>query len=224
MTESKVIETIKKCLALANNNPSEEEARAAALKAQQLLAKYKIELADVEEEDGEEIVEYEVWYRDCVKGVARAWKYDLASIVSVNFRCKHFFYGKKGVCFYGHKTDAEAAAEVFKFLFATGDRLADRAMHKVIRSYHSRGESAQVSGIYNSWVKGFLVGLKESFDKQSTALMIIIPEDVKQQFVVRSAKFKTASFGMRASNLDVDAFSEGKRVGKDIMAARSLEN
>ena len=49
MKEQKIIETIKKCLALASNNPSEEEARAAALKAQQLLAKYNIALADVEE-------------------------------------------------------------------------------------------------------------------------------------------------------------------------------
>lgn len=75
--EEKIIEKIRKCLALANNNPSEEEAKAAALMAQKLLAKYNISLVDVEQLEGksEEIIEECVWFKDCVKGVARAWKY-----------------------------------------------------------------------------------------------------------------------------------------------------
>lgn len=225
MKEQKIIETIKKCLALASNNPSEEEARAAALKAQQLLAKYNIALADVEEAEKqtEEIVEQVVWFNNVVKGVARTWKYQLAAIVGQNFRYKHFFYGKSGVCFYGHATDAVAAAEVFKYLFAMGDRMADRAMRRVLRQYHSKGESAKVSGIYNSWVKGFLAGLKSSFDAQSTALMIVIPEDVKEQYAVRSASFKHMNAGMRYTGMDAKAYEEGKRVGQDAMAQRSLE-
>lgn len=225
MKEQKIIETIKKCLALASNNPSEEEARAAALKAQQLLAKYNIALADVEtiEKQTEEIKEEVVWFKDVVKGVARAWKYELADVVARNFRCKHFFYGKSGVCFYGHVTDAIAAAEVYKYLFAMGDRMADRAMRKVLRQYHNQGLSAKVSGIYNSWVKGFLAGLKSSFDAQSTALMIVVPEDVKEQYAVRSANFGHMNAGMRNTDLDARAYEEGKRVGKDAMAQRSLE-
>ena len=45
-----------------------------------------------------EIIEEVIWYRDIVKGVARAWKYELAGIVAKNFRCKYFFYGKKRRC------------------------------------------------------------------------------------------------------------------------------
>lgn len=218
MKEQKIIETIKKCLALASNNPSEEEARAAALKAQQLLVKYNIALADVEEveKQAEEITEEAVWFKDVVKGVARAWKYQLADIVGRNFRCKHFFYG--------HSTDAVAAAEVFKYLFAMGDRMADRAMRRVLRQYHSKGESAKVSGIYNSWVKGFLAGLKSSFDAQSTALMVVVPEDVKEQYAIRSAGFGHMNAGMRDTGMDAEAYEEGKRVGRDAMAQRSLED
>ena len=153
--EERIIEKIRKCLALANNNPSEEEAKAAALQAQKLLAKYNISMADVTEleQEVEEIVEVATWFKDIVKGVARAWKYELADIVARNFRCKHFFYGKRAVVFYGHKTDAEAASEVYKYLFSMGDRLANRVTYRVLREYHRKGESAQVSGIYNSWVK-----------------------------------------------------------------------
>lgn len=223
--EEKIIEKIRKCLALANNNPSEEEAKAAALMAQKLLAKYNISISDVEslEAANEEIAEEVVWYKSIVKGVARAWKYELAGIVAKNFRCKYFFYGKKGVAFYGHKTDAEAAVEVYKYLFAMGDRLANRVTYRVLRQYHSQGQSAQVSGIYNSWVKGFLKGLKEGFDKQCTALALVIPEDVKAAYAEKSKTFGSANFGMKDTGFSEDAYNDGFVTGKGAMAQRSIE-
>ena len=71
----KIIEKIRKCLELANNNPSEEEAKSAALMAQKLIAKYDISMADVEDvaSQCEEIVEEVVWFDSLVTwGVARA--------------------------------------------------------------------------------------------------------------------------------------------------------
>ena len=223
--EERIIEKIRKCLALANNNPSEEEAKAAALQAQKLLAKYNISMADVTEleQEVEEIVEVATWFNDIVKGVARAWKYELADVVARNFRCKHFFYGKRAVVFYGHKTDAEAASEVYKYLFSMGDRLANRVTYRVLREYHKKGESAQVSGIYNSWVRGFLKGLKEGFDKQCTALMIVVPEDVKEAYTERSKTFKCASLGMKNTGFNSEAYNDGFTTGKGAMAQRSLE-
>ena len=41
-SREKILEKIEKLLALAGNNPSENEAISAALKAQELMAKYKI--------------------------------------------------------------------------------------------------------------------------------------------------------------------------------------
>lgn len=64
----KIIEKIKKCLELANNNPSEEEAKSAALMAQKLLAKYNISMSDVEDvsSECEEVVENAVWFKNLV--------------------------------------------------------------------------------------------------------------------------------------------------------------
>lgn len=223
--EERIIEKIRKCLALANNNPSEEEAKAAALQAQKLLAKYNISISDVEslENVNEEIVEQAVWFKDAVKGVARAWKYQLADIVAKNFRCKHFFYGKSAAVFYGHKTDAQAAAEVFKYLFSMGDRLANRVTYRVLRQYHKQGQSAQVSGIYNSWVQGFMSGLREGFDKQCTALMIVVPEDVKESYAEKSKSFGHMSAGMRNTGFSNEAYNDGFVTGKGAMAQRSIE-
>lgn len=132
----KIIEKIKKCLELANNNPSEEEAKSAALMAQKLLAKYNISMSDVEDVaiECEEIVENMIRFDTLVNwGTARAWKYELADIVAKNFKCKHFFYGKRAVVFYGHKTDTDVAVQVYTFLFKNGDKLANRLAHKAKR-------------------------------------------------------------------------------------------
>ena len=97
----KIIEKIKKCLELANNNPSAEEAKSAALMAQKLLAKYNISMSDIEDVAQEQIEESPVWFKDLVTwGVVRGWKYELAEIVASNFRCKRFFYGKQAAVFY----------------------------------------------------------------------------------------------------------------------------
>ena len=42
---NKMLEKVKKLLALAGNNPSEEEAQAAALKAQELIAQYNLDMS-----------------------------------------------------------------------------------------------------------------------------------------------------------------------------------
>ena len=225
MREEKIIEKIRKCLALAENNPSEEEAKAAALQAQKLLAKYNISMVDIEAAGGstEQIVEEAVWFENCVKGVARAWKYELAEIVANSFRCKHFFYGRKAAVFYGHETDAKAAAEVYRYLFSMGDKLANRVTYRVLRAYHKRGESAKVSGIYNSWVKGFLKGLRESLSQQCTALMIVVPEDVVSAYTRKSATFKSMKAGTRNTGFDPEAYKDGFVNGKSAMASRTIE-
>lgn len=47
----KILNKIKNLLDLANNNPNENEAIAAALKAQELMAKYNIELDQLDSKE-----------------------------------------------------------------------------------------------------------------------------------------------------------------------------
>lgn len=51
---AKVVEKIQKMLKLAANNPSEAEAAAATAKAQEMLAKYNLQMADVERAEGKD--------------------------------------------------------------------------------------------------------------------------------------------------------------------------
>lgn len=174
MDNEKIIVKIKKVLELAKNNPSPEEAKSAALQAQKLLAKYHIDMSEVEDIDldaSESIDEVKVSV-----GTGKKWKYTLAGVVARNFRCRHFYYGKSTVVFYGHKTDAEVASAAFKSLFNLGNKLAQREYLKVKR------EGGFTYGVFNSYVIGFCHGIDSALSVQCTALVLTVPEDVNNAY------------------------------------------
>ena len=212
MENEKIIAKIKKLFALAENNPSEEEAKAAALKAQELLAQYHIEYADVEEIDLDRVEELDEVIVDVP---AKKWKYTLANIVAKNFRCKHFFYGKQRVVFYGHQTDAKIASETFKYLFNMGNRLGMRLYNEARNAYRN------TSNIYNSCVLGFCRGIEQALAEQSRALMVIVPEDVKDGYEKKVSGARTMSIS-GISAYRGDAYERGRQQGYNAMKRNAL--
>ena len=86
----KIIEKISNLLDLAGNNPNENEALAAALKAQELMAKYHVELAEVTRRGEKEEIVTERCHADEVNGMSK-WKRTLAHIIAENFCCNKTF-------------------------------------------------------------------------------------------------------------------------------------
>lgn len=121
-----VLQKVRGLLALSGNNPSQAEAQAAALKAQELIAKYNLTLTDVEKET-QEIVTSE--YRT---GVDKSWKYGLARAVADNFRVMIYWVDRRVAVFYGYKQDTMIAVQVFEYLFKTGERGARAACRKCV--------------------------------------------------------------------------------------------
>lgn len=216
MDNEKIIVKIKKVLELSKNNPSQEEAKAAALQAQKLLAKYHIDMAEVEDIDldaSESIDEVKVFV-----GTGKKWKYTLAGIIARNFRCRHFYYGKSTVVFYGHKTDAEVASATFKSLFDLGNKLAQREYLKV------KKESGLTDGVFNSYVIGFCSGINHALSVQCTALVLTVPDDVNNAYENRLKGCK-----IHKSVIDTGkglhaqlATQHGFEAGKQAIANRSL--
>lgn len=215
--EEKIIQTIRKLLELSKNNPSEEEAKSAALKAQELLAKYRINMKEVESIDTDDIENIEEVH---VELAAKKWKYTLANIVADNFRCKHYFIGKSTLVFYGYKTDAEVASETFKYLFNVGNRLAGREVDRVFK------ETGTSENVYNSFVMGFCAGIKEALGEQCRALMIVTPEEVKQSFLEMSKDFGTMHNRVRigANSRCREVYENGKIEGRHAIHSRQIEN
>lgn len=216
--EEKIIQTIRKILELSKNNPSEEEAKSAALKAQELLAKYHIDMKEVESIDIDAVESIDEVRVDLP---AKKWKYKLARIVADNFRCRHFYIGKKVLVFYGHKTDAEIAAETFKYLFNVGNRLAGREVDRVF------GETGTSANVYNSFVAGFCAGIEEGLSQQCLALMIIVPEDVKTSFDEKSKDFRNMNCGALRIGCNEhcrEAYESGRTEGRHAIRSRQIES
>ena len=212
----KILNKIKNLLDLANNNPNEHEAIAAALKAQELMAKYNVEIGQLDnKEETREIVK-EV-YRQSGKHEMRKWKLNLAAIISENFRCKVFFLGgQKDVVFYGYKEDAKIALQVFTFLYEIGNKFAVRYYNKC------KKEGIDTKGVMNTYLIGFRDGVAEVLQKQCTALMIVTPQEVKKSYEEMTKGWGTAKTTLRISG-NAAAYSNGKRDGKDMTESRSIE-
>ena len=210
-----VIRIINKLLALSDKsrNNSEQEAIAASLKVQKLLAKYNLSMADVTGERKDEPVEQSV----ADVGTGKKWKYTLASVVADNFACKHFIVGTEQIVFFGYKADIVAARRVFVYLFKVGHKLATQ----YAKQY--REENYTADGVYNSFCKGFVAGVKKELDKQCTALAIVVQPKVKEEWEAFSADFGTMkNSGIRATN--ADAYNEGFVEGKRALNAQYLED
>lgn len=211
----KIIEKIKNLLDLANNNPNENEAIAAALKAQELMAKYNIEFDQLDDKkETREIVE-EVYYQSG-KHEMRKWKIGLASIIAENFRCKVYFINTQDVVFYGYKEDAKIALQVFTYLYEIGNKFAVRYYNKC------KKEGKETRGVMNTYLVGFRDGVAEVLQKQCTALMIVTPKEVTESFDEMTKGWKTTTSKLRMSG-DSGAYSNGKSDGRDMATARSIE-
>ena len=109
--KEKIIEKIKKALALANNNKNPNEAQAAMLMAQKMIAQYHIEMQEVEEVEEAEVQEDEV---NVKKG---SWRKSLMKVICNNYRCDCFLRGNTGkrIIIVGAKEDIEIAKTIYEF-------------------------------------------------------------------------------------------------------------
>lgn len=211
----KMINKIKKMMALAENNPSEEEALAAALQAHKLMIKYNIHEDDVAlEEIKDDIIS--VFSQQKHNSGLHKWREQLAVSIAQAFRCKCYLSGKD-VVFRGYREDATIALEVYLMLYSVGDKLGSKAYKKQME------ETGSGKGAYNSVTIGFLHGVKDALNEQCTALMVVTPKEVEEEYVEFSKNFKqgrAAHFG----SINTELYKEGYEEGKKSVKSRALEN
>ena len=210
----KILEKVKKLFALAGNNPSEAEAQAAALRAQELIAKYNLTITDEEEK-------LEMSESSFETGVDKSWKYSLASVMEKNFRVKSYWIGTRKVVFYGYKQDTEVAREVFQYLFKVCEKNARRECRKSYQMYGTE------RGVYYSYTRGFIKGIRQKLDEQCVALMIVTPPEVVDQW----EEFKTQQNMGTLGDISRDGsagfrrgvYEQGVKDGRLAMNERRLE-
>ena len=213
MTTEKIIDKIKNLLDLANNNPNEHEALAAALKAQELMAKHNVDASVINVDESKDEI-YHAIYSDTGKHEMKKWKLSLCGVIARNFKCKVYLSGTT-IIFYGYKKDAEIALEVFKFLYNTGNKLA----LKHWRNAKKNGKNTK--GLMNTYLMGFIAGIKEALDKQCTALMIVVPQEIEKSFEEMSQDWKHKKCTIR-TNRDSKTYEQGRQDGKEAVSARQI--
>lgn len=215
--KEKVIKKIENLLALAGNNPNPNEAAAAALKAQELMAKYSIVSTDIHRcSHTQKITEAEYDWKKSPHCTSK-WRHILSGILAENFRCRHYTCGRCGpVIFYGYERDAAVAAEVFKFLFETGNRLAARYYQTC------RKKGMNTKGVMNTYLSGFCSGIREALGRQGTALMIAVPKEVNESWSRFSKDFYEITHVLKQQN-SKRIYEDGRQDGKDTAMARNLD-
>lgn len=212
MEELKVVERVRKLLALAGNNPSEKEAQAAMLKAQELMAQY-----DIDESKLKTGLDIEYVTLAATHANNEGFRSTLAVIIAKNFKCKAFLRGNI-IHFYGRKVDCEICVQVFNYAYKY---CKNRGIS--LRNQY-RNEGRYHKGVANSYFAGFMMGLKESFEVQSVALMVIVPQDVLDTFdKTYSNCTKTYKGGMQNTPMHNGLYNTGKEEGKNFLNHKKIE-
>lgn len=210
--QENILNKIEKLFALAGNNPSESEAKAAMLKAQKLMAKYSISM-DAKKGDKK----YTYSMQACKHYHNLGYKAPLAQIIAKSFRCKPIIKG--GVIhMFGRREDVKAAVECFNFCYAWTHKNGDALVVK------ARNEKGTGKGVFHSYISGVLVGITSSLEEGCTTLAIVMPQDVKDAFTKQFPDCKVKKSGMRNSSmLDYELYEKGVSDGKSLIGSRRIE-
>lgn len=225
----KILERIRKLLALSEHNANSAEATQAVLLAQRLIVLYGVEDAELNRNSIQD--ENIISVNSQIISNPRLWRVYLRNLVATSFRCKSWEtiketynpYGQRKTLnqatFYGYEQDAQAATLAFEYLYRAGNRLANAKIKSL------RKQRRSTRGAYNSYIAGYLSGLTHELEKQSKELMVVLPLAVKDKFdaeiapAIKTSSAKQLSCDRRRQSL----INEGYRDGIKTVCARRIE-
>jgi hypothetical protein len=224
MVKEKAIDLIQKVLAKANNNPNENEAELAMLKAQELMVKYNLTMSDVTtvEEEEKEVVNAQA----TDNGRTMWWIKSLSAVIARNFRCEsinHYVGGKSHLRFIGLKDDVDIAQKIFAFAKEMVEILSNDYVDKLVREYNSnwmtnKGVKTKkdYAGAKNDYIKGFIKGLQAKFQEQIDKNgwgLIIVKDDMVVEYIDNMNLHKAPPTRVTGSGDDTH-YSKGYTDGK----------
>lgn len=171
MAEDKVMRKIAALLSKTiENGATEQEAMSAAKKAQELIAKYHIDMREYSDE--ESINREDI-------GFTRSWMHLLATIVAKNMCCEvistNMKYGKKYLAFIGKDTDRAACLKTYDMLLQTCKKGIQREKAK------AKAEYGTFKGAEDAYARSFVHAVGKELGKQCRALVLVIPQEVEDK-------------------------------------------
>ena len=191
MDISVVKEKIKKLLALSEDTKFDAESYSALQKAQELMAKYKLEESDIKEEDKKRVCIRKKTTLHYGSRSSDHYMNELADIIADNFCCVNYLSRPRGsktyyICFMGFSEDVEIACDVLYAANSAIIRGYNRVYKEASKEY---GLDYLPAKIFNplkvGYIEGYLAGLKNVLDAQKEknqewGLVLVAPQEAKK--------------------------------------------
>lgn len=216
-------EKIRKLLALAES-PNEHEAKAALLKARQLMAEHKLTERDCKDTDKQEVKDIRTDIT-CSKR-RNPWIVNLSAVIGENYCCKGYRnrrYGEQTnyIGFIGLEDDVEVCVSIFKYA-------VDCVLSEIkrIKKENSCYYSSYVKKICDSYGYGFVSGVSEAFQKQQEendqgwGLVLVMPQEV----IEASQHLGHKEFKSRAEeDISESAYAKGFYDGEEFDPTKRIQ-
>jgi hypothetical protein len=220
MTNSPIIEKIKKLLALTNSG-NEHEAALAAGHAQRLLAEHNLAMADIEashKPDKADKVETAV-----SKNLPK-WLRHLSSGVSSAFDCQAIHHPATGkMTFIGVGADVQIAAYTFTYLDRTVRKLCGIYMKQHVGStIPNRHRELMRQSYYLGAVSTIATRLREQKVQTpvTTGALVLVKDGLIKQAMNEIGNIRTMH--SRRSYVNCDAYSRGQTDGTEVGIHRGI--
>ena len=219
-------EKIRKLLALAESN-NEHEAKAALLKARELMAEYKIEEYEVVDAKSRKVKRVYTEYFWTKRG--EFWIGALADIIAVNYCLRSAsqipYKGaqKRQIFFIGLEDDVDLCAKIFEYAVDSARKFGNLYLKDKYNGY--KLTSQDKNRVKNSYAVGFTKGVREAFEKQKAetetgwGLVMVIPKEVNDNCI----GFKEDTYRSRNRVIYRDIRDDGYKEGCRFNPNRKLE-
>ena len=213
-------EKIEKLLALAKS-PNENEAKAALLKAKELMAKNKLSEADFEDAKKQELKTFRCEDISWTTDSGRIWMVGLCKLICDEYLCVSAWDTKPGARTHVlYITGMEEDLDVCKSVLGYAVGFVEGRIEDLQKKYSRQDPKA----IANSYAEGFILGLEMAFEEQKNehpewGLVVVKPEEV------RGYEEKLGSKRVKSKKADFDplAYMMGQNDGSKFNARKVLK-
>jgi hypothetical protein len=224
--DNKVLERIKKMLALSNDSGATEAERETALRmAYNTLAKYNLSLSDLPSEQDAEVRE-----RQDVVISADRWARNLSMAVAKLFFCKYFYSqtgtsGKDKHCFVGRQSNVITAKYMSEYLIKSVKREASKR-YKSPTSPEGRSFCVGTVRSIGARVEQMLQQDTESTPGTALALIGLHKREAEanEAWLADEGTSLTTSKGRADNSLRSGAYHSGKEYGKTVSLNHQVTN
>ena len=217
---------IAKLLALAGDNPSESEAKAALLKARKMMAENKLRPEECQKAETANVVESLVGVS--VTGRKYAWGVALSAVIAKHYCCISYRRHAKGtqtqrIGFVGLEDDFEICSRIFRYAFDCVKQTSDEIFKEDALWYDAseRRKRAEAYGY------AFCDGLRDAFaeqqkEHQEWGLVMVVPQAVRDTEIGRKKPSTYGNTNGLYGGLTYEARQRGYRDGRKFDPATRL--